>query len=127
MEDKNLDIDGGLTKILPFRKVVTVANAFNESLEIKVRPYKLGQLPSVMEEIKSLTSVMTGEEIDIFKAVADHTPNVLKLVAMATGCSVDFIEELHSDDGLELIEAVFEVNKDFFIQKVAPVLQSIMT
>jgi hypothetical protein len=56
----------------------------------------------------------------------NNTDAVIDLVVIMTGESRDFVLELGVDELIQLFTKVVEVNLDFFIQKVLPLLSGAM-
>ena len=71
--------------------------------------------------------VLTG---DYLAAVTHHTDAVCQAVSIVTGADPDWLGDLDPDEMLRLVAAVFEVNLDFFAQRLLPqkaALQARMT
>lgn len=61
--------------------------------------------------------VLTG---DYLAAVTHHTDAVCEAVSIATGADKAWLGDLDPDEMLRLMAAVFEVNLDFFAQRLLP-------
>lgn len=109
------------------------------SERLDVRPLRFGQLLDILAiagpVVESL-SAAAGPSADGFAAGADdigffvglfsrHRKEVPQVLALAVGRDVDFIEAGELDQVLELFAAVYEVNRSFFDQSLAPALQKL--
>jgi len=62
----------------------------------------------------------------LLKLIAKHTQGVYDVTASATSLeSADAVAELPVDDLFNVVTRVVEVNKDFFIKRVLPLLRSV--
>ena len=59
--------------------------------------------------------------------LAEHGEAVIDAVAIASRRPPEWVTNLALDDAVRLAEAVFEVNADFFIQRVLPSLTEAAT
>lgn len=56
----------------------------------------------------------------LMQLIANSSRDVNQLLAMLTDLSRDEVESLELDEGIILIQKVFEVNQRFFVEKVKP-------
>lgn len=61
----------------------------------------------------------------IFHIVSEAETEVLALAAMATNRPQSFFDELELDEAIKILMVVVEVNKDFFTQKLMPLLKTL--
>ncbi|MGZ3322012.1 MAG: DUF6631 family protein [Xanthobacteraceae bacterium] len=88
---------------------------------IKVSPFVFGQLPKVAKCFASIKGVIEdGNLIEIASAGGE---DLLQLLCLAAKKDRAWFDTLPSDEGLNLMAAVIRVNRDFFVQRMAPVLQ----
>jgi hypothetical protein len=94
---------------------------------ITIKPFKFGDLPKVFKCLEPLTTSMAKMVADrntspaaIAMLMAEGGDSVLDLMVIGSKQNKVWIEELEMDEGVELLTAIFEVNADFFIQKVLP-------
>ena len=101
---------------------------------VLVKPFKFGELPKVMKLMNKLSGpVMTaqsaGQAIDstmLFGLLADGSEDLISLISSSSGLSVQTINQLQPDEGIELLVAFIEVNGSFFVQKVLPLIKTIV-
>jgi hypothetical protein len=93
-------------------KFKQILQAFGFLSEIVI---ELGYLPDV--ENPSMMAML------LFGALGKHPDEIIGLVKLATGKEDAFYDELSAEEGLDLVLAVWEVNKDFFSQKLRPKLE----
>lgn len=81
-------------------------------------------LPSIMR----LMAASEGDDFDMLTAMvdllADHSEQMQHALAIAVDREPEFIGRGTADEVAALARAVFEVNRDFFAAKVAPLLPS---
>jgi hypothetical protein len=88
---------------------------------ITVSPFVFGQLPKVAKCFASIKEVIDGGNlIEIASAGGE---DLLQLLCLAAKKKREWFDTLPSDEGLNLMAAVIQVNRDFFVQRMSPVLQ----
>lgn len=96
--------------------------------DIKVPNLKVRQLAAFGRAADPfMPLILTG---DYLAVVTHHTDSVCEAVSIATGVETDWLGDLDPDEMLRLVAAVFEVNLDFFAQRLLPqkaALQARMT
>ena len=84
----------------------------------------------IMDEfgIKSLGSMPeVGNDAEFFlKLIANLSDEVFRVAAALTNLSYEEFEELDIDEAIEILVRLYEMNKDFFLQKVLPKIQSVL-
>ena len=125
-----------LETLFPGREI----SAGGETLTLS--PFKFGQLPTATRLLKPVASALSaggvfsiqsvgGEAqfllasdwpLKVVELVADGGEDVLKFVAFAAGKPLEWVNGLDADDGIALAKAVLEVNADFFVRRVLPLL-----
>lgn len=89
---------------------------------------------TVIAEVNKLREIDQSQDVDevdqndiILTLLANNLDEVFDLAFEL--CSIkerSDLDELNMDDGVELILAIIEVNKHFFIQKVLPLIQKVI-
>ena len=110
MTDSNTDFQ----TFPPVPKVVTVAGT-----AVELTPIRLGELPRILAVVRPLAADLSAEP-DWLDLLARHGEAVLELLTLATRRDRAWIEGLALDEAVTLACAVFEVNADFFVRRVAP-------
>lgn len=88
---------------------------------IKVSPFVFGQLPKVAKCFASIKGAIEGGNlIEIASAGGE---DLLALLCLAVNKPRVWFDTLPSDEGLALMAAVIQVNRDFFVQRMNPTLQ----
>ncbi len=59
--------------------------------------------------------------IELFTTDGD---NMLEFISIAIGQDRKFVNELELDDAIDILVAILEVNMDFFVSKVMPMMSS---
>ncbi len=127
------DKGGDLAALLPGREVTL---STGESLTLV--PFYFGQLPRAIKLLRPVTDSVRSAGIAGFDganfALAGDWPlripqlmdeageALIEFVAFAVGKPRAWFDTLGADDGICLTKAAFEVNGDFFVRKVAPML-----
>ncbi|CAG2153221.1 DUF6631 family protein [Ralstonia mannitolilytica] len=102
----------------PVPKVVTVAGT-----AVELTPIRLGELPRLLAAVRPIAADLSADlsaEPDWLDLLARHGEEVLELLTLATRRERAWIEGLALDEAVTLACAVFEVNADFFVRRVAP-------
>jgi hypothetical protein len=105
---------------------------------IAISPFFFGQWPRALKLFRPITEAVQKAGIAGFNgkglslapdwvlrlpAVMDEAGEaLLEFVGFAIGKPRAFFDTLGGDDGIALTKAVFEVNTDFFVRKIAPML-----
>lgn len=98
----------------PVPRVVTVAG-----VAVELTPIRLGELPRLLAVVRPLAEAFSSDP-DWMALLERHGEAVLDLLALATRRERAWINDLSLDDAVQLAAAVFEVNADFFVRRVAP-------
>ena len=110
MTDSNTDFQ----TFPPVPQVVTVAGT-----ALELTPIRLGELPRILAAVRPIAADLSTEP-DWLDLLGRHGEAVLELLALATRRDRAWIEGLALDEAVTLACAVFEVNADFFVRRVAP-------
>jgi hypothetical protein len=88
---------------------------------IKVSPFAFGQIPQVAKIFAKIKGVIEGG--DLMEIASAGGEDLLQLLCLAANKPRTWFDTLPSDEGLNLMAAVIQVNRDFFVQRMSPVLQ----
>jgi hypothetical protein len=105
-----------LEVLFPTGKTVTANGE-----EITIKPYTFGQIPKVIGTVRKLSGAL-GENGDVLEAIEKGGEDLIALVMFTTGKPRDWFDSLPTDEGVALVTAIYEVNKDFFDKRVKPTL-----
>jgi hypothetical protein len=105
-----------LETFVPEPVVVEVAG---ETVEIA--PLKVGELPAFIRAIRPFAQHLT-EEVDWLSLFGERGEDLVFALAVAIRRPREWVAARELDEAIRLAEAVFEVNADFFIQRLAPIL-----
>jgi hypothetical protein len=99
---------------------------------LEIRPLTIGMLPKFVRLARpiidalvdaDLAQLQDGDELDVLlDLVVDHGEASLAAAALVTGKPQAWIESGDLAEFIALATAVFEVNRDFFTRKLAPLL-----
>lgn len=97
---------------------------------VRLRPITAGQLPRFLRAVRPILAAVAATkadegvspEIQLIDLYVDHGEAINAAVAIATGLPLEEVEALPLDDAMRLAIAVWEVNQDFFGQRVIPLL-----
>lgn len=92
--------------------------------ELEITPIKVGEIPRILVAIKSFAELLMVDEIDWVAVITQHGEQLLAAMAIAARKPQAWIDALSLDDAVVLATTLFEVNSDFFVQRVAPALQA---
>lgn len=89
---------------------------------VTVAPLKVRQIPPFVRAIgPAFGPVASG---DIAAAVGLHGEALIEALAIATGEPADWLGDLDADEFMRLVSEVVEVNADFFVHRIAPMLSA---
>lgn len=88
---------------------------------IALTPLVLGELPAFAKAIQPFTADLAIEP-DWLRLLASHGDSMIEAMSIASRQSREWIAGLALDEAICLAQALFEVNADFFIQRVVPKL-----
>ena len=114
---KNDDADVEI--LAPHSVTVQVGNA-----PLILTPLVLGELPAMLKAVQPFAQQLQGEP-DWLTLLCQHSDALLQALSMDSRRPREWIDALSIDDALTLAAAVFEVNADFFIQRLVPTLQAL--
>lgn len=86
---------------------------------IEVTPLRLGEFPAMLKAVRPFATQLDSEP-DWLSLLTEHGEALLDALAVACRRSREWVDALALDEALNLATAVFEVNADFFVQRVAP-------
>lgn len=99
---------------------------------VTIKPIKFGQLPQASRLLlplsKQITAAFKGTgELTLAETagllvelMADGGEDLLTALSFFIGKPREWFDTLENDEGLEILNAVFEVNADFFSRRVLP-------
>ena len=93
---------------------------------LELTPLKVGDLPAFARAVQPVAASLSASP-DWLALLAEHGEAVIDAVAIASRRPPEWVTNLALDDAVRLAEAVFEVNADFFIQRVLPSLTEAAT
>ena len=93
---------------------------------LDLTPLKVGDVPAFARAIQPAAASLSASP-DWLELLVLHGEAVVEAVAIASRRPPEWVRDLELDDAVHLAEAVFEVNADFFIQRVLPSLTEAAT
>ena len=93
---------------------------------LDLTPLKVGDVPAFARAVQPVAASLSASP-DWLALLAEHGEAVIDAVAIASRRPSEWVTKLALDDAVRLAEAVFEVNADFFIQRVLPSLTEAAT
>lgn len=87
---------------------------------------RFGQFAEALKLSEPIAAALfTGDEtgVDFLALMSEGGPQLVKLMALLTGESEEWIAGLELEDALALAEALWEVNQDFFRQRLPKMLE----
>lgn len=116
---------GTVDSIVPVRRTVTLSNG----RDVQVRPFRIfGDMEALQEQLPRLAPFF-GEiaEGRFLNALAQAGDPCLRLTALATRLTAEELNAMDGDDQVALVLAAFEVNADFFGQRLTPALTRVLS
>ncbi len=97
---------------------------------IKIEAAKVGKLPQILQVIQPIahliTNVKSGERPDLSGLFMLYASDALELTSILADKSRAWVDSLNIDDALNLFTRLLEVNLDFFISRVLPLVADAM-
>ena len=93
---------------------------------LDLTPLKVGDVPAFARAVQPVAASLSVSP-DWLALLAEHGEAVIDAIAIASRRPPEWVTNLEIDDAVRLAEAVFEVNADFFIQRVLPSLTEAAT
>lgn len=104
--------------------------------KVEIKRLKVGSLTRVMriaapfyEEVRDLKAKSdkdgTQFGLDVYGTVVKYSESAIEVVAVMTDKPVEWVEELELDALVAIFTAIIEVNLDFFLQRLIPLLSSL--
>ena len=93
---------------------------------LELTPIKVGEVPAFARAVQPVAASLSASP-DWLALLAEYGEAVIDAVAIASRRPSEWVTSLALDDAVRLAEAVFEVNADFFIQRVLPSLTEAAT
>lgn len=90
---------------------------------LAISPLRIGEIPKILSAIKPFSNKLMEDQIDWLGIVTQYGDNLLAAIAIAARKPHDWVEALSLDEAITLATALFEVNIDFFVQRVVPTLK----
>jgi hypothetical protein len=95
---------------------------------VEVKPFTFGKLLKALKHLSSLIKIFEdmqerGDVVDVtdfLRAFSEHTEDVISLLMLSTGKPREFFEDIDPSAGIDLAQAAYEINKDFFEQNLMP-------
>lgn len=120
MNQSDLDV------LVPQSRVLELAGK-----SVTISPLVLGELPAMVKAVRPFAAQLTGDlatdstsdpagDPDWLALLSEHGEALLAALALASRQPRDWVDALALDDAMTLAAAVFEVNADFFVRRVAP-------
>ena len=108
-----------LQVLAPLTSDVTVGGE-----HLTLTPIVLGELPVLIKAVQPFAQQLQGKP-DWLALLCQHSDAILRALSIASRRPREWIDALSIDDALSLAAAVFEVNADFFIERLVPTLQAL--
>ena len=111
-----------------------------QNTKVTIRPFKFTQffmvgkflqqirakIGDINMEVVTDTSGVPVLKIDFIKLIAECGEEMKGLCILSSEKDATFIDSLDADEGIVLLATIFEVNKDFFFQKILPQFDKII-
>lgn len=111
LENSELEVNIKRVRVRDLGKILGLANSFIQELGVNAD----GKVTLDLQDSGMLLKLIS------------RLPNeVAAICGMLSTVPADDVQDLETDDGLQLLAAVIEVNKSFFSQKVKPKLDAVM-
>lgn len=103
--------------------------------KIFVRPMPMRRWLQAFKNLSGILGALPNTQIDldnpaqmaiwIMHVLGQVPDDVMALISLATDEPADFFDRIDLDEGVKVLIAVVQVNKDFFVHKVLPMLSEL--
>jgi len=107
------DVEIRRCKVLQISRVLRLVSDFFNELKVT----KLGDLPAIDLQNPAL----------ILQLFANYADQVFEVAAMLTSLDKKEMEELEMDDAILIVREVWLLNQNFFLLKILPLVQGLLT
>ncbi|MGV8987815.1 MAG: DUF6631 family protein [Cypionkella sp.] len=105
----------GLDDITPKLKQLTVAGR-----DFVLSPVRMGQLSAFSDAVMPIVPMVLAGRI--LEAATQHYEAMKAALVIAVKADPEWLDGLMPDDFLKLVAAVVEVNGDFFVRRLTPII-----
>lgn len=115
-----------LASVFPENKILTI-----KGRTIEISPFKFKVLLKVLTHVNNIftdSGFLDQYTIlqTLLKGISQHPEDLIGILKLATNINEDsFYEEIDAADGVDLILATWEVNKDFFSRRLGGALKDL--
>lgn len=115
-----------LASLLATEKTINIGGK-----DVVVKKMRVKQIPPVIATISPFAHLLKsykdqGEQFDMMQVVLYHNVEALQLVKILCDEEPEFVDELDIEELVVLVTAIVEVNLDFFVRRVLPLLSGEM-
>ncbi len=114
-------------------RIVAEGREVEKETDVLVRPLTLLKWLTATKYVGNVLQYIPADGLDLdgdltksvvylLQAAGAAQDDLIALVGLATGKDAEFFDRIDLDDGVKIIIAVVQVNKDFFVQKVLPLV-----
>lgn len=92
-------------------------------IALEITPIRVGEIPALLAAVRPFAHRLVDGEPDWLELLADQGEALINAIAVASRQPHDWVAALTMDDAIRLATTLFEVNADFFVQRVVPTIQ----
>lgn len=95
---------------------------------IKISPYKFKHLPKVMDMLEKISESTQGKitmQAMLIAALKKFSEESFEFIGWSLNKKKEWVEELNLKDATLILTTLWEVNRDFFVQEVLPLLEEV--
>lgn len=90
---------------------------------LAITPIRVGEIPALLAAVRPFAHRLVDADPDWLELLADHGDALITAIVVASRRPQEWVAGLAMDDAIRLAAALFEVNADFFVQRVVPTIQ----
>lgn len=90
---------------------------------LSITPIRVGEVPALLAAIQPFADQLANAEPDWLAILSTHGAALLRTLALASRQPQAWIDDLPLDAAIALATTLFEVNADFFVERVMPAVQ----
>lgn len=119
--------DNDINTVIPTLKTKKV-----QGVSVEITQIKVGRVPALLEVVLPIYAMLTqggkpgSPAINLQAMFMEYSSDCLRVLAVLANQEKVWVDNLEIDEAIELFAELVEVNLDFFVQKVLPLLSGAM-
>lgn len=114
-----------LETLVPQPRVLKLRNLKGEIEAVSVAPLRIDQMAKMAKALRTIVDAGSGKELSVLELMSHYPDEMITIVSAAVDKPNEWFGGLRADIGLKVAIATFEVNSDFFMRSLVPIVAGI--